>query len=561
MNLITAAQARAFDSYLINERRIPSATLMRRASAAVAAVCLARLDEVFEKTGAEQFCVLALCGSGNNGGDGFDVAAELLRQSVTRVYNIDVVVLPVGDLGKQTTEAREMAERFALFGGLICEENAQSGAEELIFHADVIIDAVFGVGLSRQVGTDTARIFGLANNSGAFVVSCDIPSGVDSDTGRVCGAAISADVTVTFTLPKLGCFLSPGAALCGRVVTAPIAEEPFAEELFSGGTGACLNAPPVIARRARDTHKGDNGRVSIIAGSAGLSGAAVFAMRAASAAGAGLVHCYVPEEIYGIVASAADGEIVAADSELCAADVFGRSDAVLAGPGLGLSDGAKNLVLELLRLSRGAENPPPLILDADALTIVAASPDVLCGTKNVILTPHDGEFARLVNADPANARYDFPEGRLAAAEGFAEKYGVAVVLKGFRTLVCLPGESAAVNTTGSPAMAKGGSGDVLAGMLAGLLAQARRHGGDVLAAMRTSVYLHGLAGESAAEERGEYSVSPTHIIDCIAKAILLCTEDADENVSDSLDCSHDGGYLRYRGGGVSFFLPGAWDGK
>ncbi|MDR1822125.1 MAG: NAD(P)H-hydrate dehydratase [Oscillospiraceae bacterium] len=562
MQLITAEQARSFDSCLINDLRIPSAALMRRASAAVAAVCLDKLDELFEGTGAARLRVLALCGAGNNGGDGFGTAAEILRQSVTRGYELETAALAVGDLRRQTAEAREMAETFALFGGRTYSAAERTGdAEELIARADIIIDAVFGVGLSRPVDADAARIFGLVNSSGAFVVACDIPSGVASDTGKVLGAAIRADVTVTFTRPKLGCYLSPGAALCGRIIAAPIAPEPLAERFFSGGRTAYVNARPVIARRARDSHKGEHGRVSIIAGSVGLSGAAIFAMRAASAAGAGLVYAYVPEGLYGIVAAAADGEIVAPYAEIDCARIFERSDAVLVGPGLGLSDGAKNIVAELLRLSREAENPPPLILDADALTIAAESPDMLCGTKNVVLTPHDGEFARLVNADPNNTGYDFPDGRLAAASGFVGKYGVAVVLKGFRTLICAPEESAAVNTTGSPAMAKGGSGDVLAGMLAGLSAQARRGGLPLSGEVNAAVYLHGLAGERAAAERGEYSVSPLHIIDCISKAILLCTEDVDDTVSENTGSKADCGYLRYRGGGVSFFLPGAGECK
>ncbi|MDR2615825.1 MAG: NAD(P)H-hydrate dehydratase, partial [Oscillospiraceae bacterium] len=442
---MTAAQTRELDKYAIDTLKIPGAALMRRASRHIAEACL-------ELLGADGGAVAVFCGAGNNGGDGIGAAAYLLRAGVSaRVFLI-------GDRERLSPDSAEMARRLEEYGGAV-ELFTAAEAALYLRRCHLIIDAIFGTGLSRAVEGDALAAVRLINDSGLRVVAADIPSGVDADTGGILGDAVRADVTVTFTALKPGHFLTPGGAaagetrLCGIGIPRSVVED--VPSLVSAVEAGDITLP----RRAPDTHKYDYGDALIIAGSVGFTGAPALAARAATRAGAGIVRLGVPEAIYGIVAGKCSGEIVFPISgsvrgvrdEISARGA--RADAVLIGPGLGDAAIARELAEGAL-LSLKC----PVVLDADGINALEGHIDILDAARApVILTPHDGEFRRIAGGDA------LIHGRLSAARRFAVEHGCVLILKGYRTITALPDGSAYINTTGSPALAKGGTGDILAG--------------------------------------------------------------------------------------------------
>jgi NAD(P)H-hydrate epimerase len=467
---------------------------MSNAGRAVAAACRELLGDGGE--------AVALCGAGNNGGDGIAAAAYLLRDGVpTRAFLI-------GEREKMSADAREMERKLVEYGGTL-ESFSAPIAAECISRAGVIADAIFGIGLSREVRGEALEAVRLINDAAARVVSADVPSGVSADTGEVLGEAVRADVTVTFSTAKPGHFIAPGCVLTGELRVRAIGVPwPLIAD-FESDTHAVVREDIAIPRRERDTHKGDYGRVLIIAGSVGYTGAPVLAARAATLTGAGLVWLGVPEEIYQIAAIKCDGEIAFPLEKERLAERIGRADAVLIGPGMGNTPETREIVENALRSVRA-----PVILDADGINALSGNIDVLDkAVCPVILTPHDGEFERLAGKIP-------PGGRLESARKFAVRHGCVLILKGYRTITALPDGTAYINTTGNPGMAKGGSGDVLAGMLSALLGQ----GFAIKDACLAAVYLHGAAGDLAAGRLGEYSMSPGDILGAIPGAISAVTD-------------------------------------
>ncbi|MDR3210148.1 MAG: NAD(P)H-hydrate dehydratase [Oscillospiraceae bacterium] len=504
MKLLTAAQSRALDR-AATDANIPGASLMSSAARHIADAAA----ELLPKGG----FAAVFCGTGGNGGDGFGAAAELLRRGYT------VRVFTLGDPDKMGSDAREMLRRFRDYGGAP-EDFAQTpDAESYAAACGVIIDAILGAGRTRAVTGEFLRAIECVNASRAKVVAADIPSGADADNGAIHGVAARADVTVTFTAAKPGHFLTPASLSCGevRVRGIGIPRELSDRALADAMTHAVTRGDVVIPRRAPDTHKGDYGRVLAVAGSVGYTGAPVFAALAASRAGAGLVALGVPERVYPIAAVKCVGEMPfpLAGADTVSIDAWDRiaerlawADAALLGPGLQNTPDTREIVLRALKTAA-----IPLILDADGINALSGNIDILRETAApVLLTPHDGEFTRVGG--------DFTHGRLHAARAFAAKYGCVLILKGHRTITALPDGSAYINTTGCAAMAKGGSGDVLAGMLLAFLGQ----GFPIKDAAIAAVYLHGLAGELAARELGEYSVTPEDLLRHISGAILSCAE-------------------------------------
>lgn len=497
MELSTAAMSRGFDEYTISTLGVPSVTLMERAGGLIADAALRLLD------GSTRAAVF--CGSGNNGGDGLCAAAMLMEKGVSvRVFLTD-------EAGRLSRDSAVMAGRLEKAGGT-CERLSDCGLDEVrgcLAACGVVIDAIYGFGFHRPMRGLAKTAAELLNAARVPVLAADIPSGVEADTGLCDESAVCADETVTFTTGKIGQFITPGALKCGRITVCDIGVSvPEGTEftVFSVEDGDVS-----LPRRPRDAHKGDFGKVLIVAGSTGYTGAPSFASRAAVRTGAGLVFLGVPASIYTIEAVKNDeamvfplpcdekGRMTAGALDTLRDRLRGCS-VCLVGPGLGLSKDTYQIVYGIIESST-----VPVIIDADGITAVSAHIDILDRARApIVLTPHDGEFRRL------GGRLDGVS-RLDAARDFAARHRVTLVLKGHRTITAFLDGTAYVNTTGNPGMAKGGSGDVLAGMTAALVGQL----GDVKRAVTAAVYLHGKAGDSAAMAHGEVAMTPSDIVDVI----------------------------------------------
>ena len=502
MKLAAAAQMRELDRRAIEERKIPSIDLMERAAAAVAQAALDALPDKPQKCRAAVFC-----GAGNNGGDGIGAARLLF------LMGLKVRVFLVGDYNRLTPDAMEETGRLSECGVELEDFNPQDKAQAAWARgSQVVVDAVFGVGLSRNIAPDSkfAAAVDLINSCRkGTVIAADIASGVEADTGRVLGRAVRADRTVTFSLPKTGQFAGDGAVLSGRVtvhdigVPAALVREVSCPVQTVEADFARAALPP----RKKDGHKGDFGKVLVVGGAVGYTGAPYLTASAAVRSGCGLVYLGVPESIWEIetVRCVSAMPFPLADrrgrlSRRALPELLERLKGcgVLAlGPGLGRGESVRQLVLEVLR-----QTGKPVVLDADGINALEGHIDSLDSRRGrvTILTPHGGEFAR-IGGNPAGD----PVG---AARAFAREHGCFLVLKGHRTVTAGPEGNVLVNTTGNSGLAKGGSGDVLTGLIASLLAQGA---GPVMAAAG-AVWIHGRAGDLAAEALTEYCVTPEDVI-------------------------------------------------
>lgn len=523
MNLYTAAQMREADRRAIEERGIPSTQLMENAAMAVVREVRAlpipgpgldgpigwitedghmpTQEEQAEFWAMRRRSAIVWCGPGNNGGDGVAAARLLLEMG----WLVKCVL--VGDRAKMTADCLEMERRLVEEGGVLEDFDPENWEQYMPF--DVAIDAMFGVGLHRDLGPDAVLAAQMTRRGTGWVVSVDVPSGIHADTGAVMGSAVRADVTVTFSRGKPGLYVGQGAVHSGRVVIADIG---IPDDLYPERTQTVLvgREDMYLPPRPVDAHKGEFGKLFILAGSRGCTGAAALCARAAVRGGAGLVTLAVPEDVYPILAAKCCDEAMVwplpPDDEAVVERAKGCTAAVI-GPGLGQGERARRLVYRLLK-----ELTCPVILDADGLNII--SRNIIGAVEHrdghTVFTPHDGEFARLSGCE-------LPiRDRLGAARGFAGSYGGVMVLKGYRTVTAFGGGSCAVNPTGNPGMAKGGSGDALAGLMGALAAQ---RGLDFTDAVVLAVWLHGRAGDLAAADRGEYGMTPTDLIEQIPYAM------------------------------------------
>ncbi len=515
MRILTADQMREADRRTIEEIGIPSLVLMENAGRQV----VAAMESFFTDLGERRVAIIA--GKGNNGGDGFVVARTLHQRGV------DLSVFLVGQVADVKGDARINLEILGRLGVTVVEV-ADEGQWELHFSEisehDLIVDAMFGTGLKSALSGLYETVIGDINAAAIPVVSIDLPSGMSADTPDLIGDTVEATMTVTLGAPKLPLILPPGESKSGEVVIADIGIPVEVFESLDGPRVDLLTRDtirPLIAPRAADAHKGDFGRVLIVAGSRGKTGAAVLAGQGALRSGAGLLTIATPRGVVPIVAAAAAefmteslDETVDGTVDYSAAEHVLRlnADAMAVGPGLGRGEAVTTFVRELLDKSE-----MPLVFDADALNAFADEPASLVGRegRSLIITPHPGEMARLVGCTVADIQAD----RLGIARDFAASHRVYVVLKGHRTLVATPDKKIFVNPTGTPGMATGGTGDVLAGMLAAWLAQLM----DAEAACRLAVYLHGAAGELADADEGEVSMTAGDLAAHIGDAILELT--------------------------------------
>lgn len=487
MRLVGSSEMRAIDRAAIEGLGIPSLDLMERAGRAVAAAAAA--------LAAPGGRVAVVCGGGNNGGDGW-VAARLLREEGRAVRAIALV--PAASLSPDARAERARAERA---GVPVSDPTAPIDAGP----GDVVVDALLGTGLTRPPeGRFAAAIAAIeaARRAGARVLAVDIPSGLSADTGRPLGPCVQADRTVTFAFLKRGLVLHPGAGFAGEVDVADIgipsaaaARVPVEAELLEEAEARAL-VPP----RDPEAHKGDAGRVLVVAGSPGKTGAAHLALTGALRGGAGLVTLAARPEVLPFALAgrpeamslALPGSGALGPDDLPALLEAARgADALVIGPGIPRGPETGALLLELLsRAGRAA------VLDADALNALADGPARLAGIgAPLLLTPHPGEMARLCATGVDEVQAD----RLGAATRGADAWGVTVLLKGARTVVATRGAPAAVITTGNPGLATGGTGDVLAGLCGALLAG----GLPPFDAGRAAAWVHGRAGDLAARRLGE----------------------------------------------------------
>ena len=509
MKLTTAEQMKALDRQAIEKRNIPSLDLMERAAEGVAD---AALDLLPRRPGKCKGA--ALCGAGNNGGDGIAAARLLFLRGVK------VRAFLVGDYERLTADALEETRRLSECGvELERFDPEDAGQRTWVLGCDVVIDALFGVGLSRPVaaGSPFAAAVDWMNESRSAVVAADIASGLSADTGAVLGRAVRADRTVTFTLPKIGQAVGEGAVLSGdlEVRDIGIPADLVRDLVCRAQTVERDFVRAALPPRKADGHKGTFGKVMIIGGAVGYTGAPWLAAAAAVRTGCGLVSMGVPETIWPVEAakcvSAMPFPLPDKHGKLCPkaeAEILRRAadcDAVALGPGLGRGEGVTELVLELLRQLR-----QPVVLDADGINALAGHMDVLDARRDAVtvLTPHDGEFARVGGGLPAGDR-------LGAARAFAESHGCVLVLKGHRTITAVPSGNALVNTTGNSGLAKGGSGDVLTGVIVSLLAQ----GASPVQAAAGGVWLHGRAGDLAAARLTAYGMTPEDVVSSLPAAI------------------------------------------
>jgi ADP-dependent NAD(P)H-hydrate dehydratase / NAD(P)H-hydrate epimerase len=518
MRVLNTAQMRDADRRTIEEIGIPSLVLMENAGRQVVAAIEAMHGELLEEP------VAVLCGHGNNGGDGFVVARTLAQRGV------EVSVFLIGRVADVRGDARTNLDILGRLGVTVVEI-ADGQAWELHFSevrdCSLIVDAIFGTGLNAPVSGLIESVVADVNASGITVVSVDLPSGMSADSADPIGPSIEADTTVTLGAPKLPLVLPPGETNAGDIVIADIGipaevmdglDGPRVELLTRGGMR------DLVTPRAADSHKGDYGRVLIVAGSAGKTGAAHLAALGALRSGAGLVTVATPAACQAVVAAMGpeymtealaatdDGGAAGLDPDGVERVLEMARDVIAIGPGLGQAPATRRFVAALVDRAT-----TPLVVDADGLNAFGEDPDRLAGRegRDVIITPHPGEMARLVGMSIEEVQAS----RLEIARNFAIAHHLYVVLKGHRTLVATPDGHVFINPTGNPGMATGGTGDVLTGMIAAWLAQLL----DAEAACKLAVYLHGMAGDLAEADAGEVSMTSGDLAAHIGDAVMELT--------------------------------------
>lgn len=511
--LVTAGEMKRYDANTTEIFHMPGLLLMERAA-------LATVEELQQLYGDVPCKVLVVAGYGNNGGDGLAVGRLLMLQGYEVAF-----VLPGEETGSRCTE--ETRQQIAILQGYGARIFSTIQEDEY----DIVVDAVFGVGLSRPVEGFWKDAIQWINRSGAFVCSVDIPSGISADTGRVMGCAVRAGLTVTYGFRKMGHMLYPGAAYSGKLVCRQmgIDERSFLDKppywyTYAGKEKGLLPVRPA------DGNKGTFGKALLVVGSREIAGAAMMAAKSTFRMGAGMVKVVTPAENREAVQQFVPEAMLLTYKEPMSAEeersflaalkeAEGWADCILAGPGIGTGKTAGRL----LRFSL-LESSLPLVIDADGLNLLAQDPALQEAVKGrerqdrvIVLTPHLGEFARLYGCTVTQAKEhltDFP-GEL------ADRLHCTVVCKDARTVVAqYRGGQGYLNTTGNSGMATAGSGDVLAGMITGLLAQGMA-GMDAAVA---GVYLHGYAGDLAAGSRTETAMTATDIIGCIETAVSQILE-------------------------------------
>ncbi len=503
MKLVYAHEMQALDRYTIEEIGITGEILMENAGKGVAEIIWLRFGKEAEKG------VVIICGPGNNGGDGFVVARHLAQ----RGFPIRVFLLtsPTKFKGEAALNL-QILQRLYLPLIQLTEEDF-SDLHAALKTCGLVVDAIFGTGLKREVTGIFAQVIKFMNESGKPIIAIDMPSGLSADTGKPLGIAVKATLTATMALPKVGQVIYPGREYTGELQIVDISMPPLVIE-EQGPKREWLTeewAIDLILPRKGDTHKGTYGHVLVLAGSTGKTGAAILSALGALRGGAGLVTLACPKSLdpifetvlieamtVPIAQETLEGSLSSEAFDIIFELAKGKK-AALIGPGLGLCQETQDLVYRVV-----AELPLPMVVDADALTCLSGRLSYITQAKwPRILTPHPGEMARLLRVDKDTVQSD----RLGIARTAAREARAVVVLKGAATVIASPDGREAVNRTGNPGMATGGMGDVLSGLIAALLAQ----GFDPFEAACLGVFLHGLAGDLLAGEKGPWGYTASEL--------------------------------------------------
>lgn len=496
---VNAAQMKAADQYTIQKLGVPSLELMEHAAQA----CVQVLED--EKVDLSHVCVV--CGSGNNGGDGFAIARILQNNR----YSVETFC--VGNPEHYTEETQEQMHRLQECGGKITYGMPQEDSYS------VIIDAVFGVGLSRKVEGRYRQVIEQMNRMRGTKFAVDIPSGLSATTGCILGYAFKADYTVTFQLKKIGLELSQGRTMAGRVIVPDIgiSTDSICEDQEIVRTAGKDIYRKMLPDRPEDSNKGTYGRLLVIAGSKGMAGAAYLNAHAAYMTGAGLVRIYTSSDNREILQTLLPEAIITTYEEYNKEELLSLltwADGVCIGSGLGMSRLSEKILKTVIEYVK-----VPCLIDADGLNLLAENNNYLnqMAERRFVITPHMKEMSRLTGTPVEELKAD----RIQILKDFISRYRITCVLKDSRTLIASEEKGIRMNLTGNSAMAKAGSGDVLAGVISGWMVQ----GKEAEDAAELGTYIHGLSGDLAKFEKGVYSVMARDLIEYISKALMKLEEE------------------------------------
>lgn len=496
---VNAAQMKAADQYTIQKLGVPSLELMEHAAQA----CVHVLED--EKVDLSHVCVV--CGSGNNGGDGFAIARILQNNR----YSVETFC--VGNPEHYTEETQEQMHRLQECGGKITYGMPQEDSYS------VVIDAVFGVGLSRKVEGRYRKVIEQMNRMRGTKFAVDIPSGLSATTGCILGCAFKADYTVTFQLKKIGLELSQGRAMAGRVIVPDIgiSTDSICEDQEIVRTAGKDIYRKMLPDRPEDSNKGTYGRLLVIAGSKGMAGAAYLNAHAAYMTGAGLVRIYTSSDNREILQTLLPEAIITTYEEYNKEELLSLltwADGVCIGSGLGMSRLSEKILKTVIEYVK-----VPCLIDADGLNLLAENNNYLnqMAERRFVITPHMKEMSRLTGTPVEELKAD----RIQILKDFISRYRITCVLKDSRTLIASEEKGIRMNLTGNSAMAKAGSGDVLAGVISGWMVQ----GKEAEDAAELGTYIHGLSGDLAKFEKGVYSVMARDLIEYISKALMKLEEE------------------------------------
>ena len=516
MYLVTAGEMQQMDRQTIESFGIPGRVLMENAGLGATRVLLDQFDDIINKN------VGVIAGRGNNGGDGFVIARYLAQKG----SDVNVYLL-----AESTGVKGDAAANLKLLTHLnipvveMPDEQSFLVHKAGMLHQEIWIDALLGTGLKSDVKGYFKKIIEFINAIGKPVFSIDIPSGLNSDTGQICGACIRAQATATFAFAKTGHILFPGAEHTGYLEIIDIGiPDHIAKKV---GSKQHLLTPEMVTAafkpRPSDAHKGTTGHILVVSGSPGKTGAAAMTAMSAMRAGAGLVTLAIPESLNPVLETQVleamtyplpetENGIIGESSLNKIMDLISGKKCLAIGPGLGKAAETKKLVHRIIK-----ENPVTIVIDADGLNNLVGSTEILKKAKApVIITPHPGEMARLMDSTAGSIQKD----RINCAREFAQEFNVHVVLKGARTIIAHPDGNIFINPTGNPGMASGGMGDILTGIIAGLVAQ----GYSPESATHVGVYLHGAAADTLAKEIGPFGYLATEVINAIPGQIKLVVE-------------------------------------
>jgi hydroxyethylthiazole kinase-like uncharacterized protein yjeF len=513
MLLVTPSEMQALDRRAVEDFSIPGLVLMENAGRGV--------TRLIERRFADRLSlgVVVLAGPGNNGGDGFVIARHLHQARI----KVDVLALVPKDRFRGDARTnREIVQRLGIPILECLDSSSLSDAHELCRNTGLIVDALFGTGLARDVAGRFAEAIEIANRSPAPIVAVDMPSGLSAETGRPIGTAVRADLTATMALAKVGQVINPGVEYVGElhvieigIPARAVAEADIRHELLDIDSFKAIRRP-----RPSTGHKGTFGHILILSGSTGKAGAAALAARGALRAGAGLVTVAVPASLQPILMQKLTEAMTEGLPETAAGTIsqealrsietlLEKKKALAIGPGVGLESETAAVVRHLLETV-----PLPVVADADALTALGTEYRILAAAQGPrILTPHPGEMARMLGRTVAEIRND----RIGTARYLARVTGAIAVLKGARTVIAAPDGRVAINSTGNAGMGTGGMGDVLTGIIGGLLAQ----GHDAWDAARLGVFVHGMAADRVAQANGPYGYLAGEVADWLPRIWAL----------------------------------------